>query len=1098
MSSFVIYDIKSEYLSNPIGLDVICPRFSWKMKSQERGFVQTAYQIKVGSEKGQNDIWDSGLVESNNSVGVIYEGKKLMPCTKYFLTVTVWGKNIEAGENAVYEANDDFVENRESFFETGLLNPSIDAWDGAKWIGAPEKYLTAKTMGVFVLETGITIPDGSSRGGIVFGANDERLMDARKNQYEIEGTNYISYVLDVSTSPAHIDIYRVGYHKDDRSDVPFASFDVPVITEENAHKAHNLKIEVVGDCAYTYMDEIRVDEVEIDTFFGKQKSARPLNPLGHNDVTTFPRLCDIGYYVPDGNTAEFDGIRVKNLRAPGNVVAEIDQEGISITGEEFVIRQISAHSLPMFRCSFDLDPDKKVEKARLYITARGIYDCRINKKAITDTYFNPGASQYDRHIMYQTYDVADLLEEKNAIGVTLASGWWCDSQTYVLKNYNYYGDKESFLAKLTVTYSDGTTDTIVSDTENWQYYGEGPYIYSGFFQGEHVDMGRMEEYENLSDYDFSIKELLSPVEVVPTVIPGEDIGFGSPWPEIDHARTEIVGGVNSPVVEVCRLTAQSMTEPRQGLYIYDLKQEIAGIPYIRLHGKKGTVVTIRYGEMLYPKLPEYGNLHDMMLTENYRDAESIDKVILSGAPEGDVFSPRFSFHGYRYIEISGVDKAPELSDVASIQLSSIPRITGELKTSHELLNRFIENVKWSQLCNFISIPTDCPQRNERMGWAGDTHVFTRTATYQSDSRLFYYRYLQALRDLQALDGKLPDIAPAGGGFGGITYESAMIFMVWELYQQYNDRQVVKEYYSAMSRWMENIKGRGMPGPAFVGPLGDWLALEETDNNLIWNAFYYKDCMIMGKFAELLGLPDDVHKYESAAKETKNYWNDTFIDPSTGKARKLSGEENDTQCAYAIALSYGVLEDKYVEKAKANLVRKTEEVRNKLYTGFFGTGLLNPMLCEAGRADLAYKLMTQTAFPSWLYPVTQGATTIWERWNSYTKENGFGGNNSMNSFNHYSLGSVLSWIYESVLGIKRDEEKPGYEHFTLAPEIMELDFASGGFETNYGKIFSGWERIESEDGEYKYHYHCQIPENTRCTLILPGQAAIELGSGGYDF
>ena len=292
---------------------------------------------------------------------------------------------------------------------------------------------------------------------------------------------------------------------------------------------------------------------------------------------------------------------------------------------------------------------------------------------------------------------------------------------------------------------------------------------------------------------------------------------------------------------------------------------------------------IRYGEMLYPDLPEYGSLKGLMLTENYRDAESIDRYILRGDKEGEVYCPRFTFHGYRYIEISGVEHAPELSEVESLQLSSVARITGEIETSNPLLNRFIENVRWSQLANFISIPTDCPQRNERMGWAGDTHVFCRTATYQSDVRLFYYRYLQALADLQEESGQLPNIAPAGGGFGGITYESAMILMVWELYQQYADADVIAAYYPAMKKWVEFIRSQGMPGAAFVGPLGDWLAPEETDNSLIWNAFYGRDMELMRRMALVIGEDEDAAVFAAYEKEAKDYWNATFVDEEDRKS-----------------------------------------------------------------------------------------------------------------------------------------------------------------------------------------------------------------------
>lgn len=1095
---FVIEHIYIDYMENPLGLDDSSPAISWKLKEEEgcRNIRQKAYRILVGSKKGFSDVWDSGVQESDCSAGVICEGIKLRAKTVYHVTVIVWD------QDGAQDANQD------AWFETGFLDTSQEAWGKARWIGAPEKYINARTLGVFVISCDIRFRSGSKKAGIVFGANDERLLDARKNQYEISGENYIRYVLDVSHIPADLEIYRVGYAPDDTSERPFAVVPVtafgdtgkkPVITYGNRYETHNLKIEVTGDCAYAYVDDILVDAIAFQLPTGETMvAARPLNPLGFNDVTTFPRMCEIGYYAQAGSEVVFGDIVVNNYRAPQSEIARIKApqvlDGVRKTFD------ISCHSIPMLRRDFQVSARKELEKARLYITARGCYDCRINGREVTDTWLNPGAMQYDKRIQYQTYDVTDCLQKgENGIGITLASGWWCDAQTFAVRNYNYFGEKESVLARLEITYSDGSTDAVVTDVDSWEYYGEGPYRYAGLFYGEELDGRLYGIYEDFSKPGFRIDGMRKAVEIGVCEIEASHTlrpGFGRPWPKVDHSQMKLAGGINAPVREVCVLSARSVSEPRKGLYIYDLGQEMAGVPRIRFCGKAGEVATVRYAEMLYPELPEYGSLHGLMLTDNYRDAESIDKYILRGDEGGEIFCPRFTFHGFRYIEISGVEKAPDLSDVQGIQLSSVPRITGEVGTSDRLLNRFIENIRWSMLCNFISIPTDCPQRNERMGWAGDTHVFCRTATFEADTRLFYLRYLDDFRDLQETDGRLPNIAPIGGGFGGITYESAMILIVWELYQQYGDVRIVREYYDSMKKWMAYIRGCNMPGDSFVGPLGDWLAMEETDNHLIWNAFYGYDCRLMRFFAGVLGRDEDMHYFQNLEEEAKNYWNAHFVDPETGRTRDLEGRIVDTQCSYALPLVYGMFSDENKDKAFEHLVRRTQELGCTIGTGFFGTGVLNKALSDAGRIDLAYRLLLQTDFPSWLYPVTQGATTIWERWDSYTLEKGFGGNNSMNSFNHYSLGSVLAWVYETVLGIVRDERVPGYKHFTLHPMIVRgsgLDSAEGGFETAYGRIESRWRLLDQV-----LEYSCSIPPNTSATLVLPGLGQVELGSGKYQY
>ena len=421
-------------------------------------------------------------------------------------------------------------------------------------------------------------------------------------------------------------------------------------------------------------------------------------------------------------------------------------------------------------------------------------------------------------------------------------------------------------------------------------------------------------------------------------------GFGRSWPKVHGQEVAFEGGYPAPVQVTAVRSARKRLDQGEKVYIYDLEQEMAGVPRIHFHEKEGTKVIIRYAEVLYPDLPEYGENVGKMMLENYRDATSTDIYICSGE-EGEVYQPLFTFHGYRYIEISGVENPPALSEVESLQYSSIEKFAGSFESSHALLNRFTENVRWSQLCNFINIPTDCPQRNERMGWAGDTHVFCHTALLNSDLKLFYERYLQAFEDLQTKEGQYPEIAPIGGGFGGVTYECASIFMAYELYEQYKDVRMLKKYYPGMKKYMTYMKDKGLPGAgsAVVGPLGDWLAPEETDLPLLWNAFYYREAVLMEKIAGILKDEEGVKAYHELAETCRRYWNDTFVDPETKKTRTLEGKPCDTQCSYVLGLEYGVMEDRMA--AAEHLLRKTRAADHTVGTGFFGTGLLNQALCD---------------------------------------------------------------------------------------------------------------------------------------------------------
>ena len=1124
---FRIQEIHIEEMTTPMGIDVEQPVFSWILETEENNMAQKSVRIQVGTVPGENDCWDSGRMDTDRSIGIRYAGQKLLPCTRYYVRITVCGQygnrsvtetGRESGScNATRAGREaEVCAEAETWFETGLMNADICAWDNAKWIGAPEYAVAADTISVFVLEASFRIEKGD-RAGIVFGANDLRLMDRYKNESLLEGTNYITYVIDTSSQPANLEICRVGYAPEDDPEKPLYVIPIrdcktgeEIITQENKHLEHSLKIEVVGNGAYTYLDGHRIDEDKRIAPYGEMISPRCLNPLGLRDVTTYPRLCNVGFYAGENSVVSFPaGLRIRNLRTPGGTIAVLSPEGKTLIGECQEVIDPSCHSLPMLRRRFVVK--KEIRKARLYATARGIYDCSLNGKRICEDFFAPGASQYDHHLMYQTYDLTELLKEgENVLGCILASGWWSDAFSFFLDNYNYWGDKPSFLARMVLTYADGTEEVIVTDTENWEYFGEGPWRYAGFFNGEQYD-SRREDLGNLffepgkdgkvcltqkEVYNEINRKIQKPAEIRPVPMPEREPMFpgAAVWPAMNEQEPELVGNYQAPVKAVEILTAVSMTEPRPGVYIYDLGQEIAGVPVITLHEKAGHRVVLRYGEMLYPDLPRYKGLEGLMLQANLREAGNTDIYICSGR-KTEVYQPRFTFHGYRYIEITGVSRPPVLAEVQSVLLSSVEKITGEFTCSDPLVNRFVKNVQYSQYNNFISIPTDCPQRNERMGWLGDTHVFCPTAVMQSNVKNFFIRNLQAMRDLQNAEGRLPSIAPFGGGFGGQTYESAMILIVWELYQQYGDMDLVREYYPAMDAWMDSMARAGLPGkPAlqFIEWLGDWLAPEPTDPYLVFNAFHYRNACIMAAFAKLLEDEAAEKKYTQTADETKEYWNRTFAEPGTAMARTIDGELCDVQGSYAVALSCGVYEDKYMQKAFAHLARKTREADHTIHTGFFGTGPLNPMLSAGGYSEDAQKTITQTAYPGWLYPVTQGATTVWERWNSFTVEEGFGENNSMNSFDHYSLGSVVSWLYRNVLGIRRLENYPGYKHFLLQPETGTFTFAEGGIDTPHGRIESAWKK---EDG--RTLYKVRIPANTTCTLVL-GEERIELGSGMYEF
>lgn len=1079
---FLINGLKTEYLETPIGLDCKEPRFSWKMQSEKQGKSQSSYRLLVGTSPKGSDMWDSGEVKDSASHCVEYKGAELKPCTRYYFTVTVTD---EAGEKA----------SAESYFETGFLDSSARPWSGAKWIGAKKNNLSASAKGVFVIESDFKIVSGST-AGIVFGANDHRLTDKYKNTFLIEGENYISYVINISKIPASLEIYRVGYAPEDSKDVPLAVVEIPadVISEENKSGSHNLSVEVTGNCAVASIDGHRIDEIEKVLPFDKSikvKTGRQLNPLGENDVITYPRLNEIGFNVPEGSTAVFERLAVSDLRVPNGVLVNetLDDTmmfgtlkkadgGFKVSGE-LITADPSRYSTPLLRKA--VKTEKAVKDARLYVTARGVYEAYINGKRIGEDYFQPGNSQYDKHIYYQTYDITESIEKENAFAFYIASGWWSDSQTFTVNNHNYFGDRPSLIAKIVLSYSDGTTEEIITD-ESWKCCTEAPIRYASFFHGEYYDSRLETSIAPLFEAGFDDSELDNAIEIkaVPIDMPG-----GGPfkmWPSPNFTEPEFVGQLDKPIKEIMRIKAKSVTEAREGVYIYDMGQNMVGVPEIKINGNKGDVVIIRYAEILYPELPEYGKLVGLPLAENLRDAQCTDFFICNGGEQ--IIKPRFTFHGFRYIEITGAKTLPAAEDVTGIVISSITEQASSFNCSDELVSKLYENVLWSQRANFISIPTDCPQRNERMGWTGDAQVFAKTALYNADVRTLYYRYMQAMCDVQAENGRFADIAPVGGGFGGIVWGSAGIIVPFETYKQYGDKRILAENYNGMTKYAKYLTDNykdGLLAPG-VGMLGDWLAADmSTDNDLIFNAYYVYDMKLMAEIAEILGDAEGALNYKDFHQTARLDWINRFVN-TDGKTLDIKGELNDTQCSYAVALDFDIPECELKEKMAANLNSKTIELGYTLTTGFVGTAPINLALTDNGYAETAFKLIRQREYPSWLYSVTQGATTIWERWNSYTVENGFGGNNSMNSFNHYSLGAVCAWLMRDVLGI-RCEDASAYHSFTLKPSVEELDFANGSFESPYGKIESAWTRKPG-----KNTWAITIPSNTTAKVVLPVSAA----------
>ena len=1145
-SQIRIDSLRTEYLNTPIGLDVEVPRFSWQMitDANSRGDRQEAFRLTVKDEE-QALVWDSGKVNSGQSHLVAYAGDALKPKTRYSWDITVWDQSGKAVGNS-------------SWFETGLglldSNPDSSGWQAADWIGGDdsEVQLYSHYLSVFKLNFGLQLDakTRSTRAGFVLGGNDLRLMDKDLNIQGVaspRNANYISFELNIaplkSGKPAVLEVYRVGYAADDSAQKPFQTFEIPdhllnLNTQYEMHRVylHNnfgiFQIFVDGETA-----ENEVSKSDTDSPYAPK--GINLNPVGSgNNYISFPMLADIGFKVDAGQTANFESFEIRNYRAPSNVLyweqpradytgifskalgTEVigTTSGLRVAGGSngtLILADPSHSATPMLRSEFNLQ-EKPIKKARIYATARGIYELYLNGNRVGNTVFAPGLTQYNKTQQYQVYDVTTMLRsgKDNAFGAWLSEGWWAGNITYSGEHWNYFGDRPSLKAVLEVTYEDGTQSQIITEPTTWKLFTDGPIRYGSFFQGEVYDAQKeaaVSGWDAPGYEDDQWKDAVS-VPLEGTVFTG-----------LDYSELVFRSQIGLPPTVVKTLTAKSRTEVRPGVFVYDMGQNMVGVPEIDIiNGKAGDTVVLRYAEVLYPNLPEYAGNEGMIMLENIRAALTQDLYILKGGPE--VIRPRFTFHGYRYLELSGIAQAPSVSEVKGQVISSIPHLDSYFETSDPLVNRFWENITWSLRANFLSIPTDTPARNERMGWSGDINVFSQAATYLAGVAPFLSRHLLAMRDIQREDGRFTDVAPVGGGFGGTLWGSAGIIIPWEVYQQYGDTRILEEHYEAMVRYLNFLDSRVDPetGRIDEGPLGDWLSPEnaKNDNTLLWTAYHAYDFWILSETARILGKTKDAERYHARYATRKAYFNNTYVDAKTGKtihsgyagrmfgppppgyAPPKPGDPVDTQASYAIPLNFDLFHLEYKALAAQHLAATVQRSNMddsgvlrpaySLMTGFIGTASINPALSASGNTADAYQLLLQREYPSWLYPVVNGATTIWERLNSYTLEDGFGGNNSMNSFNHYSFGAVGAWMNRNVLGMQRDPKSPGFKHFFLSPTPdpnQEMTYAKGHYDSPYGRISSAWKQDETETV-----YEFTIPANTSATVWLPASEVSKISEG----
>lgn len=1186
-SSTEITHLRAQYNVEPLAIEDQNPLFGWQMDSEVKGQKQNAYQIVVKNSDDNSIVWDTKKITSGLSQGIVYEGQPLKAESAYTWELTVWDAN-------------DKKYTEESFFETGLMNPELSAWNGAQFVGTNDLILDASSAILFEIKTNFQIKKGD-KASLILGADDFRYNNSFLNNESVAGENYVRVELDLSgvgkAQGAALNFYRVGHTKDDKVDVPFKSISSKtfsetninqIITSRNKNSVHELAIYVEASNIMIEIDGETLRTVAASAgrggsgFFtgseGEYRDRLAFHTLnvagGGNNYGTYPNLNSIGFAAEPGSEVEFTNYKVTfegRSSADNNTAFDANTgegygifnglPGVSVSGNAITVANNSnalsvayadpSHgSLTMVRSEFETAAGKSIEKAKLYVTSMGSNEMFINGEKVGEDWFGPGDTQFRETLGYLAYDVTDMVKSgENAIGAILNPGWYTGYMTFTPANLNFFGDTEALLSKLVITYSDGSKETVVTDPNTWKAFKGGPIESGSFFQGERYNA----EKEAAISVDGNINGWATTAYDDSAWQPSEVV---KPREWIDF---DIMARYDQPVRVAETLTAQQVMgihSDDETTFTYDMGVNMVGVPSISIPAgwlNEGDEVIIRYGEQVYPGLAgdkqEYVDLYGTngkdiagrILTETYRAALSTDFYTAKNS-EAVVIEPSTTFRGYQFIEITipGHKGSLPLENVKGIVLSSDKLQAGTYYattsdgTTGQLVNQLFKNIQRSQLGNFFTIPTDCPQRNERMGWTGDAQAYTRTATYNSDVRNFFRQWMVALRDDQGV-GSETDVA---GGIGstvptynmadetqfadGTTWAAAVCQVPWQLYNQYGDTQIIEENMETMMAWLNGMDHYDFSDEytylsSKTTGLADWLAMDSrTPAQLANNAIYIYMMEVTAIMAEVIGRDDYAATLRDRHAKAKAEWNEVYVDAETGRTKDANGTIIHSQTSYATPLNFNAFSDENKAKAEAYLAELTampstsntyadgtrvqyppsrggfggspaqpeDFLPYTITTGFSGTPNILPALSRAGNVDDAYKLFSSTDYTSWLYPVTMGATSIWERWNGYEAAFQENNQNFMNSFNHFALGAVGQWMYEYQLGIASDHAngEAGYKHFVLQPQAGgKFTSLQGSYESNYGVVKSAWE--QNNQGHITL-YKTTVPANTSATLYLP--------------
>ncbi len=1051
-----INHLRCENVLNPMGIEVPQPRLSWQLASNARGERQATYRILVASTpqmlaQNRGDLWDSGQVRSDTTTHVVYSGKTLTSDTRCYWKVRVWNAGGKTSS-----------ESAPAFWQMGLLHPSD--WRG-QWIGyeAPQAAGETDTTPTLQSANWIWYPEGNPASSAPIATRWFRRTFSVPVGRALQSA--LLRVAADNSATVFLNGREVGRAKDSWKTRSIFDVKNALVTGANT-----LAIAVANeaDTAANAPNPAGV-AVELNARFA---DGAPLSVVTNGNWKTSDQLSE-GWQ---------SGAFVDANWKPAQVLAKVGEGpwGAVATGSI-----ITAPPAPYLRRTFALNG--KIKRATAYICGLGLYEMSLNGRKVGDHVLDPAWTQYDRRSLYVAHDVTPYLKSgRNALGVILGTGHFDD---HVLSVWDF--DSASWRARpkmkleLRVDYEDGRKQTIVSDG-NWKA-STGPITFDSISGGEHFD-ARLEksgwDTANYQETDWLPAQVVEPVKgvLVAQIAPAIKV-------------TEIVDSVK-------------VSEPKPGVWVFDLGQNLAGVPQLRVTGAAGTKIVMRCGEKLYPDgTLDLSNIDTFVKRRDQSQDFQTDSYTLKGDGQ-EVWNPRFTYHGFQYVEVTGFPGRPTPENLRALVMHSAFETAGTFQSSNDLLNHTQRNTLWSYRNNWHGLPTDCPTR-EKNGWTGDAHLAAEMGLYNFDGAANYEKWLNDVSDAQRPSGELPGIVPTSGwGFNiGPSWDSAYPLIVWYLYQYRDDRRVIEKHYDGLGRYMNYVSTRAKDGIVDYG-LGDWLpAKTQTPNALTSTGYYYADARILAQMAQVLGKTEDAARYSALAESIKTAFNAKFYNPQTHQYA------NGSITAQSCALFQGLVDEANKPAVLQALIDEIERQDYHMDVGILGAKYVLNTLADNGRADVAYRMLQVRTFPSYGYWIDRGATTLWERWSDV--------GNQDDSRDHVMFGDVSAWFYKYLAGIRMGSV--GFKTIVLQPHVLgDLTSARATHDSVHGRIESDW-KIENQ----VFRWKVSVPANTSATVMVPceskdqtaitesgqpigkvagiralppekGYAVFAVGSGNYNF